>query len=1271
MGRKKQLPPAKETQEARRSVFRFGIPSLDLLLGRNTSADNPIKVADFGIGLPVADQPTSMSLIGPDGSGKSVLALHLASRYFADNDDRARVIYVSTDLSYSRAQQVWSNFALDRATQRLVPFAWDYELADPEKEDFWTYKEGRDAGALKWYSPEPSGASGDTSAPVEKFLVGDNSQGIAFVDLATASAGDDWAFLCRLVATLESGEKGAPRHLLIVDAIEGFEVFDEDSDRYGQKLSRRGRISQIMRLAAGKCHVVLVVEESRTDERGPEEFVTDSVIRFRHSMVRSYSRRTIEVEKVRGQSNIRGEHPYTIRKGEGSSTGYQPNDDDPVVALDSGTQSYVQVFPSLHCQSREFMKQRLATGAVYFSERLRDPIHADFGIRFLDDLLVTTETTVQNELVRTSGLPFGKVTAVVGDPHTHKGRLASAFLAAEFRDFLQTIKQSWPRKTLPQTKCGACVMITSRDISNDQLAQDMVASFLKQAGTVGQDLEQHLTASLAERIVCRRLEIHDIPGPILMHIVAQTITGARRRVLGKGNSNRIRVVFDDFSTFTEIYPDIRNESLFLPALLFRLRRAAAATLIIDTSAGRPDSILEDRFENELRALVDYRLYTWRVPFFGESRIAIAPIPPLAVPASRGEELSAVIRELRWTGELAPPQVDPHFEMYRGLEEGHPEPVPLQVRLYCETPAFERYIAEENAVWNELFKSADGQSVLVGVPVNQYDALHDFSVLQQETRLDHTLVLQIDDFWSFRRQDSLRDRREYLLKEVTHRGGQRDPLVDPFGVFQPAAALASKVTRESGRLAADGARPEPSRTEYHRGNGFRPVGYKLDDKSGQIDRIPFVWDFGFLLCHRPAWEASSTLPCWGTQPVTVGMVWEGMRKAYGQNPELRPEPAPLRRSELRPSWREFLGAASVVARAHPDAVPFDLAAGSSESFCCLVMEIWFSEIIKNLTRAGAAREKELQDIRAKGAKNWNAPGFGLDDAIRMYPLELYRAWLLLIDALQLDRFTKSSDPFGIITGQPDLRAVAARHWYKTACARDGSMSDVVAVALPGHCSVRGDWFLAVAGTSRSARLADRACDLLSSRRGNFHRLQSGMGLPVRDIVRDPEHDDAQIRTALRLSSSTGASGNVVYKDLCSLGADAEGFQWLWRSEFKDYDLHSRLWQKWLLRTCIAWSDRRAFRDKYPWTGGFTIYDHLAEFDITGRVSQGGNPGSDWSWTLDAGSEKRMTEWKKRYPVSRLQFVETWELFQKLCKTFIRLASHASAGANSTDPFDHMY
>ena len=62
----------------------FGVPSLDDLFGT-------FGLSHRSYGIPVEGAQANLTLVGPDGSGKSLLAFHLASRYAADSFSRSNV----------------------------------------------------------------------------------------------------------------------------------------------------------------------------------------------------------------------------------------------------------------------------------------------------------------------------------------------------------------------------------------------------------------------------------------------------------------------------------------------------------------------------------------------------------------------------------------------------------------------------------------------------------------------------------------------------------------------------------------------------------------------------------------------------------------------------------------------------------------------------------------------------------------------------------------------------------------------------------------------------------------------------------------------------------------------------------------------------------------------------------------------------------------------------------------------------------------------------
>ena len=100
--------------------LEFGILELDRLISspeRGKPRRGGIKVDKIGEKY----EGSSICILGPDGTGKSILAMHLASQYLYSNlSNSPRVLYFSTDLSYARAKATWDAFGLDNH-----PARWD------------------------------------------------------------------------------------------------------------------------------------------------------------------------------------------------------------------------------------------------------------------------------------------------------------------------------------------------------------------------------------------------------------------------------------------------------------------------------------------------------------------------------------------------------------------------------------------------------------------------------------------------------------------------------------------------------------------------------------------------------------------------------------------------------------------------------------------------------------------------------------------------------------------------------------------------------------------------------------------------------------------------------------------------------------------------------------------------------------------------------------------------------------------------------------------
>jgi KaiC/GvpD/RAD55 family RecA-like ATPase len=1350
-------------------VLRFGIHSLDVLLG--VSSKQPAGAEPRGIFLAEKQLPhaggaeftTSVCVVGPSGTGKSIFGLHMASAYVADceaakkkspNEKSPIVLYVSTDLTFNMADAAWRKFALDRPFLRKDPF-------DPRRltEDVPCDLKIE----LGEYTP---------ITLADKFEPAERRGCVSFVDMASFTAGDDWGFLHRLLSLLPNPGVEDPRHLVVIDAIEGFEALAGELNAFGEKSTRRARVAQVMRLITKKCHVVLIVEENVADERLAEEFVVDTVLRLGNITTRNYERRVLKIEKARGQSHTRGWHHYSIRSGQGSTTGQQPNPDDPRVALPADSepvagekmrgQSYVQVFHSVHRLNRKIMEQRGQPRPNLPSNR-----YAAFGIKYLDNMLggqheftdhvrYKAQTTAGPlEYHDTRGLPCSSTTALIGDSLTQKSALGRAFLSRSFRSFSDRLralravlsapqrgetenryiqqylntkvkiltdaefrdrdrwmpmiqKGAWrelwtdvtdhlkmklpyfdkevaldwdgaPKEafthaaaSLLNYRSGQAVMLSTHDTDYEKLAREFIGWLhtkddLKRLNDEMPGYEKALQRYIEAGTVCRRLEIHNLSSEILIHIVQKVIRHAQRKVMTSvqmGNAKLryrhswpIRLVIDDFSTFRDVIPELREDPLLLPTILFHFEREGITTLIIDTQSGKPDTPIAERFESELRKLVQRNLYTWRVPFYGESRVAITAIPPFSY------EYAGIVRELRWETESSARRsalneptttVDPHLELYTGLEEGKPQSVPLRVHLYAETPAMESYITTENMFLNEMFDAwssralSDTPAVLTGVPSSNYNELRDFVYLQRDTRLDHTLVFQVDEFWTIRaptrrrRAGAFQPQFSYLNAITADQTGKPDADVDPYKLFQ---------RHQNDKVS----RPLRRRDFYKRYFKDFPVSEAdwtdQDRDEKLIDRVPFIWDFGFLLCRAQAWDSARAFRVGGKE-YRVRQVWRSLKKiGVAEDDDSPPRARPADDSEPlleHVSWRIFIEACKKAAeglseRLSKPVTAFDFAQISPESFSCLILEMWFSEIYDTLQRQGDSGRATLNEILETLPKRrlfLSVPGQAakrpilLADLLEKYWLELYKSWLILIEVLNF------SDIIGEATAlnmdfksrNTDFTAIASRHWYKTAaqCPNDIAAAEpLVAVRLPGHFSVRGDWSLAISGSSRSIRQGERILDLLNSRRAQVSRLQLGIGLPTRF----PDEDDiSSLRT--RLISHRHGQDNIEYGTLLKIGAGdndgfhhvqlelfptgnntasdnlhrakfaqlelfpssdqavKDGFHWLWRSSLDDYAHCNRIWHKWLNRTLLSWY-RNLLRYKSVWRSSFLVYDELTE------------------------------------------------------------------------------
>jgi len=660
--------------------------------------------------------------------------------------------------------------------------------------------------------------------------------------------------------------------------------------------------------------------------------------------------------------------------------------------------------------------------------------------------------------------------------------------------------------------------------TNDASVQTNWQRMMTCLGTVlraANGLHRH-KAAICQRIVCRPLEVHDLTASVVTHILRHSIRRAKQllhdyelyEVSGhdvkptlqdvnqRFSFARIRLVLDDWTRLTTTFPDAVSDPLFLPFLLKLLRAEGVTSLVIGAASGGDGA---ESFSSEERAVgteMTHHINTWPVAFYGQRRVAIATRPPM------GDRSPSVVREIRPTGVLDGETVfvDPHFEIYSGLEHNEPRPVPLQVRLYAKTDRFRAYIKEMDSLCRSLFMPSGGVAVVVGDESLDYESLRNTAYLQGDTRLDHTLVLQVDEFWM---QSGTRRELQALTEYLREMVG--NPISDPFRLFGPHA--------DDDDTAANRAQP---RFDTFRTNGYTFKKFIDEQRERAFDRVPYMWDFGFLLLRKRHWTA-----CERQDDKGIRIVIELIDKVTAAIDDKSAPAIDDNAAVSQLSWRDFLAAAKLVAESamrRGDGVirAFDLDLRATEAFSCWVLEVWFSEILEACSNGPTPIV--LERVMSRNPRNDNErskrEGHGLLALLDEPKVKaLYRTWLLIGEVLVRENL-ESEESFELLSRPADADAVAARHWYSTAAAvpRWESSDPRVPIPMPGRFTVRGDWFLAVAGGSRSARLGCHAIDVLSSRRANIRRFQLGLGLPTRKIMEDGEED--KFRGALTTVNQSG-------------------------------------------------------------------------------------------------------------------------------------------------------
>lgn len=1031
-----------------------------------------------------------IALSGPAGTGKSLLALHFAAG-FAALHERALVIYVSTDMSFHLAQQNWNNFRLgapneviqDRLFQS-VPGWYSYPYVFGLKHTEIGFSQ------LDWQEGIHSFKSGD-------------SKTVHFIDFQKSATGDDWHHLKKLLLQdISLATHTFDKILLVIDAVEGLDAPENSLHQDALRHSRRQRLAKLLEEASGLCSVVYTLEaEPRVDHIPEEEFVSDVVIRLDREPLGDSHRVTLEVIKARGMDIIPGVHHLDVKSGGGTKSFNQQNEDDPEVC-----RSYITLYPAI-----AWLERRIEESAPAAQTKSMKPERLKFNLPNFDDMLG-------------GGLEPGSVLGLLGEGDTHKSRLAQEFLLSP-----ATAKNSDEHKDSP------CILFRAGRAATLDMLHQLCSHKVKNRDWLRFRKLPNRRVSAEELffIITENLRwaVHTIGGDaeiksIRSHFPHNSSTEA----------SDIRVVIDDISILLASYGLLDKSDYIIPVLTDLLRLAGVTALIVDTRSGGPLDIPEGTAGNTLRSKVDRCIFTWKVPYGGGTKVALAVIPAV------DSNSPLVTRELRLTGNKL--EVDRCLELYSNVMPSQSagrselERVPLKVLLMKSVLEEEnRFSKEAQQVLDLTLGTETGASSctdLVCVQPTHLKELETIVLHSHESVSRETTVVMVDEFW-LRRENT---NPEHETKDET---GKLACFVDDT-LIRHHSALKDQTPLKS------------------------VPAYNLVGKSGtgnpanQTCTFPLYYDFGLMLIRANRWKEvkasesatkiktpdpsrhksegwKAIMDCAETVISAISTKITDMESATRRGDESKACNHLGKNSIV--FWHEFLAACQTVAERSytrydgQTLEAYEVDYSNVESLLCLILEMWQSSMVwlrmletakpadqesqyqhwRNISRSVEGEDSWLKSLKVSQREvvqlfKMNSLSNLLSDDLKVGEtprFSLYLALMTLVDCVSFDKWDLDDVTRVFVEKKSTGEAVAGRYWYSTGCellrAKDRAGKPnfdpddpLIPMALPGLFSVRGDWSLGVLKTSRSLYLGELAIQKLTGPKMTALRLQSGVGLP---------------------------------------------------------------------------------------------------------------------------------------------------------------------------------
>ena len=413
--------PKSEEPKIEEAKFRFGVKEED-----DHNPPDTVSWLDelFRGGIKVDDNnPITLLIKGPPGSGKTTFALELCYRLAKSTENSAVSTYMSLESESKQIRDNAAEFGWEKTDMETI------KIKTNENDTSGNYKRKKimnvfGSEEVRKHTPLKDLFVNITSEAAEECLKG-TQEGNLEHGLARAAVTLLYG-LCSIPFSTTRLSESSTSHIIVIDSLNIFPIGAREKI-FQEALSQAKQYQEKRKI---KLIIFILDAQSNTDINPFWEYVCDTVIELNHHEDNNYFIRTIEIVKSRFQPQVLGKHQFKIYgkpdDGHLNKDDTSPKNEKGKTEIDTLSRMHpvrkeggIFIFPSIHFYLSKYGK------FTHSGELNCDATYPESFSKFL-----SIDKPIQGEAHPKEGFPKGRCTALIGCRGGHKSHLAYLHILA-------------------------------------------------------------------------------------------------------------------------------------------------------------------------------------------------------------------------------------------------------------------------------------------------------------------------------------------------------------------------------------------------------------------------------------------------------------------------------------------------------------------------------------------------------------------------------------------------------------------------------------------------------------------------------------------------------------------------------------------------------------------------------------------------------------------------------------------------------------------------